>query len=168
MSLFKRMVTKAGKVHFFRNGKPVDPMTVPVEVHATLAGDETREMEFLETTVVDGHAEETELEKRGISPADVFGNEDEKEETETDSEDQGEDKADVQEERIFSGLGTPPPLQHADRNSQISYLSGEPAAKTRWLNGIEYWLTEEEYQSLNLGRLAQAVREKDEQNQKEK
>lgn len=44
---------------------------------------------------------------------------------------------------------------------RVSYLSGEPATRTRWLNGRVYNLTQEEYQSLTLGKLAQAIREKD-------
>lgn len=43
---------------------------------------------------------------------------------------------------------------------RVSIISGEPATRRRFLNGEEYWLTEEEYQKYNLGKLAQAIREK--------
>ena len=42
----------------------------------------------------------------------------------------------------------------------VSVLSGEPADRRRFLNGVEYWLTDEEYEKYNLGKLAQALREK--------
>lgn len=42
----------------------------------------------------------------------------------------------------------------------VSILSGEPATRRRFLNGEEYWLTDEEYEKYNLGKLAQALREK--------
>lgn len=44
----------------------------------------------------------------------------------------------------------------------VSILSGEPANRRRFLNGEEYWLTDEEYEKYNLGKLAQALREKSE------
>ena len=43
---------------------------------------------------------------------------------------------------------------------RVSIISGEPATRRRFLNGQEYWLTEDEYQQYNLGKLAQAIREK--------
>ena len=43
---------------------------------------------------------------------------------------------------------------------RVSIISGEPATRRRFLNGEEYWLTEEEYGRYNLGKLAQAIREK--------
>lgn len=43
---------------------------------------------------------------------------------------------------------------------RVSIISGEPATRRRFLNGQEYWLTEEEYNQYNLGKLAQAIREK--------
>lgn len=43
---------------------------------------------------------------------------------------------------------------------RVSIISGEPATRRRFLNGQEYWLTEEEYGQYNLGKLAQAIREK--------
>lgn len=42
----------------------------------------------------------------------------------------------------------------------VSILSNEPATRRRFLNGEEYWLTDEEYEKYNLGKLAQALREK--------
>jgi len=44
----------------------------------------------------------------------------------------------------------------------VSVLSGEPANRRRFLNGQEYWLTDEEYDKYNLGKFAQALREKQE------
>ena len=43
---------------------------------------------------------------------------------------------------------------------RVSIISGEPATRRRYLNGEEYWLTEEEYGQYNLGKLAHAIREK--------
>lgn len=43
----------------------------------------------------------------------------------------------------------------------VSAISGEPATRRKWLNQQVYWLTEEEYQRLSLGKLAQAIREKE-------
>ena len=43
---------------------------------------------------------------------------------------------------------------------RVSIISGEPATRRRFLNGEEYWLTDEEYEKYNLGKLAQAIREK--------
>lgn len=45
---------------------------------------------------------------------------------------------------------------------RVSIISGEPATRRRFLNGVEYWLTEEEYSKYNLGKLAAAIREKSE------
>lgn len=49
----------------------------------------------------------------------------------------------------------------AEYHGPISYLSGEPAVRRKWLNQKVYWLTEEEFQKYNLGKLAEAVRNKD-------
>lgn len=47
-----------------------------------------------------------------------------------------------------------------DKDGPTSFISGEPATRRKWLNGQVYWLTEEEYNKYNLGKLAQAIREK--------
>lgn len=51
-------------------------------------------------------------------------------------------------------------IEPVKAQDKISIISGEPATRRRFLNGEEYWLTEEEYQTYNLGKLAQAIREK--------
>lgn len=43
----------------------------------------------------------------------------------------------------------------------LSYLSGQPASRRKYLNQKQYWLTEKEYRTLNLGKLSAAIREKD-------
>ena len=53
-----------------------------------------------------------------------------------------------------------PKLTPPKSEERVSIISGEPATRRRFLNGQEYWLTEEEYQQYNLGKLAQAIREK--------
>lgn len=145
MSVYKKMVTKKGIVHFFKDGKPVDPMELPVEAHALLAGEETKEI-----TLEDLPQEEVSVGK--------------------DSSDSTSEKAIPSVEETVPQVKTErtpveaPRLVPADRNQMVSYLSGKPATRTRWLNSIEYPLTEEEYQTLNLGKLAQRVREKDAEN----
>lgn len=53
-----------------------------------------------------------------------------------------------------------PELEAPKSEPRVSIISGEPATRRRFLNGQEYWLTEEEYGKYNLGKLAQAIREK--------
>lgn len=53
-----------------------------------------------------------------------------------------------------------PELTPPKSEPRVSIISGEPATRRRFLNGQEYWLTEEEYNKYNLGKLAQAIREK--------
>lgn len=125
---FKKMITRAGEIHFFRNNKKVAPEELPVEAHLQLAGEESKEVEIDLDAITTEEPEKTE---------------------------------DAQEE-IVSGIHVEvEELKPADKVNKVSYLSGEPATRTRWLNGVEYNLTEDEYQSLNLGKLAQRVREKD-------
>jgi C-terminal processing protease CtpA/Prc len=56
----------------------------------------------------------------------------------------------------------PPHLEAPDKewDGPVSALSGEPATRRRWLNQNLYWLTEEEYKTHNLGKLAEALRKK--------
>lgn len=133
MSVFKKRVTRQGATNFFKDGKAVDAGEVPVEVHALLAGEETtKEVEFDDT---------------------------QPENTETTSETPREDTQSSQE-----NLDTvEETVQQEDEAPKevVSYLSGEPATRRRWLNGRVYHLTQSEYESLNLGKLAQAIREKD-------
>lgn len=44
------------------------------------------------------------------------------------------------------------------KNEKISFISGEPATKQRFLNGKLYWLTDEEHK-LSLGKLSKLIRE---------
>ena len=55
-----------------------------------------------------------------------------------------------------------PELIPPKSEERISIISGEPANRRRFLNGQVYWLTDEEYGSYTLGKLAQVVREKSE------
>lgn len=107
MSKYKRMVTAKGKVNFFKDGKSIDALEVPLEVHAMLGGTE-------------------------------------KTKTVTYQDAENQSAAPVEEDK-----------------GPVSFISGEPATRRKWLNGKVYWLTDEEYQTLNLGKLAQAVREKE-------
>jgi hypothetical protein len=50
---------------------------------------------------------------------------------------------------------TPEPV-----NERVSVVSGEPGTHQRYFNGTTYWLTEEEYRTLSLGKIAQVVRER--------
>lgn len=63
-------------------------------------------------------------------------------------------------------LETTTPITNLDESQgPVSYLSGEPATRRKWLNGQVYWLTEEEYHKYNLGKLAQAIREREQKAQ---
>jgi len=42
-------------------------------------------------------------------------------------------------------------------NEKVSIISGEPGTHQRYVNGHTYWLTEEEYRTVSLGKIAQAV-----------
>lgn len=46
-----------------------------------------------------------------------------------------------------------------DPENKLSVISGEPGTRRKWLNQRVYWLTDEEYDSYNLGKLAQHIRE---------
>jgi hypothetical protein len=46
-----------------------------------------------------------------------------------------------------------------DPEAKLSVISGEPGTRRKWLNQKVYWLTDEEYNNYNLGKLAQHIRE---------
>lgn len=45
-------------------------------------------------------------------------------------------------------------------NTKVSIISGEPGTHQRYVNGITYWLTKEEYNTMSLGKIAQVAKEK--------
>src|SRR5690606_17435414 len=53
MNTFKKMVTRNGQVRFFKDKKAVKPDEVPAEVHALLAGNETKEVKYKEVSSAD-------------------------------------------------------------------------------------------------------------------
>lgn len=118
MSLFKKMVTRDGKIRFFKDNKYVKQDEVnqlPVAVHALDPGNSI------------------EIGEPPITPPVELS-----------------DKKDKQ---------IPKPKKKK-YNPKYSVVSGKPATRIRWLNGTQYGLTDDEYQTYSLGKIAQAVREK--------
>lgn len=110
MSLYKKMVTKAGKINFFKDSKALKPEMVaelPAIIKNLDAGDSIE--------IADNHI-------------------------------------------------VPEQIEVPKEDRRVSVISGEPATKQRHLNGKNYWVTKEEM-SLSLGKLAQAVREREDESE---
>lgn len=119
MAFFKKRVTKAGKVNFFKDGHALKP----------------EEVDILPALI------------KNMDPGDSI-------------------ELDLPEPPATDPIQTAVPASkeigdlHPEPN--VSIISGEPATRRRWLNGQEYWVTEDEHKTYTLGKLAQVVREKQE------